>query len=120
MRNPNLDENEVLRVALSGLNEEVPAMPEELHAAWMQKVEDDMEDNRIEKNRNRRSFIRFLGVAAAMVFIVGGTLLTRDSLENGARNAGQTAYMAESCDDGTLAMGSSKYAADCCASGAAR
>lgn len=119
MRNPNLDENEVLRDALSGLNEEVPAMPEELHAAWMQKVEDDMENNRIEKNRNRRSFIRFLGVAAAMVFIVGGTLLTRDSLENGARNAGQTAYMAESCDDGTLAMGSSKYAADFCAPGAA-
>ncbi|MBE5795930.1 MAG: DUF4349 domain-containing protein [Clostridiales bacterium] len=88
MHNLNIDENEVLRDALSGLNEEVPPMPEELHAAWMQKVEDDMEEKRMEKNRSRRAITRFLSVAAAMVFVVGGTLLTRDDLESGARTDG--------------------------------
>ncbi len=76
----NIDENEVLRDTLSGLNEDIPPMPEGLHAAWMQKVEEDMEDKRIEKTRTRRSITRFLSVAAAMVFVVGGTLLTRDEL----------------------------------------
>lgn len=88
MHNLNIDENEVLRDALSGLNEEVPPMPEELHAAWMQKVEDDMEEKRMEKNRSRRAITRFLSVAAAMVFVVGGTLLTREDLESRARTDG--------------------------------
>ena len=86
------DENEVLRDALSGLNEEVPPMPEGLHAAWMQKVEEDMEDKRIEKTRTRKSITRFLSVAAAMVFVIGGTLLTRDDLAYGMK-ADQAAYM---------------------------
>ena len=77
----NFDENEVLRDVLSGLNEEVPPMPEELHAAWMQKVEDDQ----VEKTLNRKAFTRFLSIAAALVFVVGGTLLTRDSMEDSAR-----------------------------------
>lgn len=76
MHNLNIDENEVLRNALSGLNEDVPPMPEGLHTAWMQKVEEDQ----MEKKTNRRSIVRFLSVAAAMVFVVGGTLLTRDDL----------------------------------------
>ena len=80
MHNLNIDENEVLRNALSGLNEDVPPMPEGLHTAWMQKVEEDMEEKRIEKTRSRKSIVRFLSVAAAMVFVVGGTLLTRDDL----------------------------------------
>lgn len=80
----NMNENEVLRDALSRLNEDVPPMPEHLHAAWMQKVEDDMEDSRIEKTRTRRSLTRFLSVAAAMVFVVGGTLLTKDRLDTAA------------------------------------
>lgn len=87
----DVDENEVLRDALSGLNDEVPPMPEGLHAAWMQKVEDDMNDSRMEnareKTRSRRSITRFLSVAAAMVFVVGGTMLTRDDLY--ARSAPQ-------------------------------
>lgn len=78
---PNIDENEVLRDALSGLNKDVPPMPEGLHAAWMQKVEDDMENTRTDKLRTRRTITRWLSVAAAMVFVVGGTLLTRDDLQ---------------------------------------
>ena len=83
----HIDDNEVLRNALSGLNEDVPPMPEGLHAAWMQKVEEDkMEDKRIEKARSRKAFTRFLSIAAAMVFVIGGTLLTRDDLERQARS----------------------------------
>ncbi|MGN0755285.1 MAG: DUF4349 domain-containing protein [Aristaeellaceae bacterium] len=78
---PDIHENEVLRDALSRLNEEVPPMPEQLHAAWMQKVEEDMTETRIEKTRTRRGVTRFLSVAAALVFVVGGTLLTRDGLD---------------------------------------
>lgn len=77
---PDIHENEVLRDALSRLNEDVPPMPEQLHAAWMQKVEEDMTEARIEKTRTRRGVTRFLSVAAALVFVVGGTLLTKDDL----------------------------------------
>ncbi len=73
---PNIDENEVLRDALSGLNEDVPPMPENLHAAWMQKVE----DTKMEKTRTLNKVTRWLSMAAAMVFVIGGTLLTRDNL----------------------------------------
>jgi len=83
----NIDENEVLRDALSGLNEDVPPMPEELHAAWMQKVEED----HMEKKLNRRGITRFLSIAAALVFVVGGTLLTRDDMEQRARSDAYTA-----------------------------
>ena len=72
----NIDENEVLRDVLAGLNEEVPPMPEELHAAWIQKVE----DTKMEKTRTMKTVTRWLSIAAAMVFVIGGTLLTRDSL----------------------------------------
>ena len=84
----NIDENEVLRDALSGLNEEVPPMPEGLHAAWMEKVSED----KMEKTATRKSITRFLSAAAAMVFVIGGTLLTRAEL-NAALTASQAAYM---------------------------
>ena len=76
----NIDENEVLRDALAGLNEEVPPMPEGLHAAWMQKVEDDMHQTHTEKTRTMKTVTRWLSIAAAVVFVFGGTLLTKDSL----------------------------------------
>lgn len=96
----NIDENEVLRNTLSGLNEDVPPMPEELHTAWMQKVKEDvMEDKRTEKTRSRRAFTRFLSIAAAMVFVIGGTLLTRDDLESRARVEKEyAAFLAENED----------------------
>lgn len=101
------DENEVLRDALSKVNEEVPPMPEGLHAAWMEKVE----DSNMEKTRTRRSITRFLSVAAAMVFVVGGTLLTRDELyfKSDALNSAQT----ESVNAKTIPlMGARAYAND--------
>ncbi len=78
------DENEVLRDALSGLNEEVPPMPEGLHAAWMQKVEEDAVTKTKQPTRTRfmQKATRYLSIAAALVFVVGGTLLTRDQFSD--------------------------------------
>ena len=77
----NKDENDVLRDVLGGLNEEVPPMPEGLHAAWMQTIkEDTMEQKQTRTFRIPPSVTRWLSTAAALVFIIGGTLLTRDDL----------------------------------------
>ncbi|MBQ4579055.1 MAG: DUF4349 domain-containing protein [Clostridia bacterium] len=86
---PDINENEVLRDALSSLNEEIPPMPENLHAAWMQKVEEEnMTDNR-SKFRIPQTVTRWLSVAAAVVFVIGGTLLTRDDLNMTSSTANQ-------------------------------
>ncbi len=74
------DHNEVLRQALSRLNAEVPPVPEDFHAGWMKRVEDDMEQKRQQKTQLRHRVTRWLSVAAAVVFVFGGTLLTRDKL----------------------------------------
>lgn len=105
----NYDENEVLRDVLSGLNEEAPPMPEELHAAWMQKVEDDQ----VEKTLNRKAFTRFLSIAAALVFVVGGTLLTRDSMEDSARLNKEYQSLVEENDSLAIrAMTANEFKAD--------
>ena len=105
----NIDENEVLRDALSSLNEDVPPMPEELHASWMQKVEENMEEARIEKSRNRKAFTRFLSVAAAMVFVIGGTLLTRDDITNRARLEKEYAALAAQNGEPAYAATAAEY-----------
>jgi len=103
----NIDENEVLRDALSGLNEEVPPMPEGLHAAWMQKVEDDMNETRTEKTRTMKTFTRWLSVAAAMVFVIGGTLLSKDYL-----NTEMAANQAANADTKTIMLKGARSSAD--------
>ena len=77
---PDIDKNVVLRDVLSSLNEEVPPMPENLHGAWMQKVEEDMKNQQAPKFHMPKTVTRWLSTAAALVFIIGGTLLTRDAL----------------------------------------
>ncbi len=87
------DENEVLRDVMAGLNDEVPPMPEGLHQAWMQKVT----ESKAEGQQTRRHLTRFLSIAAALVFVFGGTLLTRDSLDTavtGQPDATQTKTIA--------------------------
>ena len=106
----NIDENEVLRDTLSGLNEDVPAMPEGLHAVWMQKVE----DTKMEKTRTMKTVTRWLSVAAAMVFVIGGTLLTKDGLDSATLRSTQ-AYQSDA--NGSMVFGTAyannyKYAAD--------
>ena len=104
----NIDENEVLRDALAGLNEEVPPMPEGLHAAWMQKVEDDMHQTHTEKTRTMKTVTRWLSIAAAVVFVFGGTLLTKDYL-----SLEMSANQAASADTKTVMLqGARSYADD--------
>ncbi len=88
----NIDENEVLRDALSTLKDEVPPMPEGLHAAWMQQVTEDAREKRTDKRLTRKTLTQFLSFAAAMVFIVGGTLLTRDEIEQSTRDGNAGGY----------------------------
>ena len=78
---PHFDENEVLRQCMSPLNEEVPDMPENFHAQWTALVKEDaMKQEETRKVAPMRRWTRILSVAAALVFVVGGTLLTKDSL----------------------------------------
>ena len=69
-----------LQDELTSLKDDVPAMPEGFHQAWMTRVEEDPMENRETKPRLTRQFTRILSTAAAVVFVLGGTLLTRDSL----------------------------------------
>ncbi len=84
---PHIDENEALRDMMAILNEDAPPMPEDLHAAWMQQVSADAYKPAA-KPSPWKGVTRFLSIAAAMLFIVGGTLLTRDDLLMSATDAG--------------------------------
>ena len=90
-REPHFDENEVLRQCMSSLNEEVPDMPENFHAQWTALVKEDaMKQEETRKIAPMRRWTRILSVAAALVFVVGGTLLTKDSLSPARTSAPQS------------------------------
>lgn len=74
-RDPLLEE-------LSSLTEDVPPMPEELHASWMQLVEEDAMTKPETKPAHRMSkmWMRALSAAAALLLVVGGTVMTKDML----------------------------------------
>lgn len=59
---------------------DAPEMPEDFHQAWMKRVEDDAMSARERKPRSARPWTRMLSTAAALVFVLGGTLMTRDTL----------------------------------------
>ena len=87
---------------------DAPAMPADFHQAWMQKVEDDPMENRECKPRSTRPWIRMLSTAAALVFVLGGTLMTRDTLSaSSTQSAASTAsvygsaYTEDAAFDGT-------------------
>lgn len=70
---------EALQLDLASLAEDVPPMPEDFHSSWTALVEEEaMEEKK--PNHFRRQLTRFLSVAAAAVFVIGGTALTRDDL----------------------------------------
>lgn len=87
-----------LQDTLSALDSGVPPMPEDFHAGWMQKVEEEAMEkkNRTEKPIRKTVMTRVLSAAAALVFVVGGTLLTRDTLSPSV----QTAIPKEAAYDG--------------------
>lgn len=97
----NMYEDEKLDQALRNLSEDVPPMPEDFHAGWMKQVEEEA----MEKPRRRTPWNRILSTAAALVFVVGGTLLTKDTLSpatpNTAKYAKET-YEAESTYDSVV------------------
>lgn len=67
---PTLEHN------LAALAEDVPPLPEDFHASWVSRLEDQP----MQQSTRRISWSRMLATAAALVFVVGGTLLTRDQL----------------------------------------
>ena len=76
-----------LDAALAQMAEEVPPMPADFHDRWMNAVRAEAEkaqgEPEKEKTRNRAVSIvrwtRILSVAAAFVFLIGGTLLYRNA-----------------------------------------
>lgn len=80
---------------LDSLNLDVPPMPEDFHERWFRQVEDDMEKNK-QKKPIRTTLIRVLSAAAALVFIVGGTTIARQSQEQTQEQSWVTAGAAQS------------------------
>ncbi len=66
--------------ALSDLAEDVPPMPEEVHARWTAAVREEAEAAKPARKGLSRAWIRALTIAAVLVYIIGGTLLTRGRL----------------------------------------
>ena len=77
-------EAELLRDDLDALAQEELPLPEGFHQGWMQLVEQEADNMRKTSEapvERRRHYARFLSLAAVAVFLVGGTLLTRDQLQ---------------------------------------
>lgn len=87
-----------LQAQLAALRDDTPPMPEDFHAGWLQRVEDCAME---QKQTRKRPYVKLLSAAAALVFVVGGTLLTRDSLSMAPTAAPQmkmVEYESESYD----------------------
>lgn len=80
-------EMEQLDQELRSLQDDVPPMPGDFHAGWMKQVEEAA----MQKQSKKTSWKRILSVAAALVFVIGGTLLTRDDLSASPQEYGYTA-----------------------------
>lgn len=78
------DELARLQASLTTLARDVPPIPADFHAGWMKRVKEDVKMRQDQENKRsapaRRGWLRGLAVAAAAVFVIGGTLLTRDTL----------------------------------------
>ncbi len=90
----------VLLKELPALRDEVPPMPEGFHEGWLQLVREDaamMEEKQSTRQQGRpgrfAGLKRLAAVAAAVVFVVGGTALTRDYLPGKTGNTAATGGM---------------------------
>lgn len=85
------EENDKLDQALQDLSADVPPMPEDFHAGWVHRVEAEA----ARQPARRTPWMRVLSTAAALMFVVGGTLMTRDSLSpstSSSQYAEETSY----------------------------
>lgn len=85
-------EHDALLNQLAALREEVPPVPETFHQGWTRLVEEETmkpETSADRKTSRRPAVLRTLAAAAALLFLIGGTLLTRDELNPGSRSASQ-------------------------------
>lgn len=90
-----MEQENVLLKELECLRDEVPPMPEDFHARWTSVIKEDAGmENSTRKARFGSGWKRMLSAAAALVFVVGGTLLTKDSIRDSANvsNRGMREY----------------------------
>ena len=103
-----------LRKDCRRLDEEIE-VPDGFSSAWRQKVEEeaDMEDTmerNAKKARGKKRWTGWLAAAAALVFIVGGTLLNRDGLAPRTQKNSRAASTASTSYDSGAALGAMKAA----------
>lgn len=120
----NENRQDALLEELSALAAEVPPMPEDAHAGWMQLVKEDamMNPERIPEKkpfRIPRAVTRLLSAAAALVFVVGGTLMSKDILSperettyQAPRAKSAATYDRAGGDNGLYLMSEMAYDAD--------
>ena len=82
---------QALAADLAGLDQEAP-LPQAFQTGWREAVKEEADQMLTNKQSRRRSWRGALAAAAAVVFLVGGTLLTRDSL-TGSKDAGRGAAL---------------------------
>ena len=97
-------EHDDLLKRLESLTLDVPPLPEDFHAGWAGRLEDEMENKR--KPPKKTALIRALSAAAALVFVVSGSLLALRTDEPFAvqSEAGYAKNASRSADTGAADM----------------
>lgn len=97
-------EYDALLEQLDDLSRDVPPPPEDFHAGWVAGLEADMEARKTPARRT--VLIRALAAAAALVFVVGGTLMSHpldvESTGNTVLKAGQRSVSTDEAPSHTL------------------
>lgn len=74
------EEQAALDRELAQMALDAPEMPDDFHARWTEQIRAEAEKNRSGSRReSRRQWRYILSAAAVFVFLIGGTLLTRNS-----------------------------------------
>ena len=84
-------EHDDLLNQLASLNEDVPPMPEGFHEGWVRRLEEEAMESKTKK-LNRKTLTRVLSAAAALVFVIGGTMIAQRTGEQG-KNETSTAQL---------------------------
>ncbi len=101
----------LLQEDLSALDEDIPPMPEDLAEGWMSEIRKEAAMQQTESTKpaaapkKRIHWVRWVGIAAAAVLVLGGTLMTRDILNPAAPaqnlTVGRTTYRETSAAQNT-------------------